>query len=227
MEDVAYDYEPIAYDVRRIDFLTVRDFIVRHHYAHGMTNNTAAAFGLFDGGHMIGALSFSTPCSEAVRASVFGQGLKDHITELSRLVILDVTPTNTESYFIARCLRMLKEAKEHIWGVVSFADPSAGHVGTIYQAGNARYYGQSTPERFFLDQAGRLRHRRQCGHNVSPQEAIERGWQPVKRAGKHRYCFLLPDSRAHRRRLLDLCQLPEAPYPKHGVTKNGRPGESA
>lgn len=215
-----YDYDPLSYSVRPIDFKTAREFVVQNHYSKGMTNNTSGAFGLFDKAFLIGVLSFSTPCSENVRGSVFGQDWKDRVTELSRLVILDVTPPNAESYFIARCLNQLKQDRPDLWAVVSFADPSAGHLGIIYQASNGLYYGQSTTSTAYLDTDGRLRHRRQCGRNISVSEAISRGWTPSARQGKHRYCFFLPDNRRHRNELLDRTLLARRPYPK-GSTNNG------
>ena len=219
--NTVYDFEPLRYDVRPIDFPMARDFVTQHHYSKGMTNNTSGAFGLFEKAWLVGVLSFSTPCSENVRASVFGEDFRDRVTELSRLVILDVTPNNAESFFIARCLNLLKTSKPYLWSVVSFADPSAGHVGTIYQASNAVYYGQSTASTAYIDAEGRLRHRRQCGHNISLAEASNLGWTPMRRLGKHRYNFLLPDNRSHRRDLLDRLMLESLPYPKSSVSKNG------
>ena len=85
---------------------------------------------------------FACPCSENVRASVFGDKYKDNVTELHRLHILDVTPKNTESWFIVRCLKLLKELKPQIEAVISFSDTTIGHNGTIYKATNAYRAGR-------------------------------------------------------------------------------------
>lgn len=149
---------------------------------------------------------FANPCSENVRSSVFGSEHKQHVTELHRLHILDVTPRNTESWFIARCFKQLKTIKPHIWAVISFSDLTEGHEGTIYKATNAFRLGSSPKATFYIDQEGRLRHPRQNGVNISKEEAKKRGWTPVKREGKNRFMWLLPDNKKHKKELVKLCE---------------------
>lgn len=96
---------------------------------------------------------FSHPASNLVLTNVFPGSATDS-TELGRLVLLDEVPGNGESWFVARCLRLLKA--EGIRGVVSFSDPvprtavdgrviMPGHVGTVYQALSAAIRGRSKP----------------------------------------------------------------------------------
>lgn len=200
-----------------LDSSTGKAFIREHHYSHG-SHNGPTCFGLYDNDVLIGVCAFATPCSENVRRSVFGAEHVDRVSELHRLVILDQTPTNTESWFIARALRLFKERRPQTWAVLSFADATEGHAGTIYQATNAIYTGTSGRATFYRDGDGRLRHPRQNGVNVTLAEAKVRGWTPVKRDGKHRYLFLLPDNRAHRRELMRMLVLTSLPYPKNEVT---------
>lgn len=202
----------IDYDARPIPSKVGKAFIKEHHYSHGC-HNGPTCFGLFDGERLIGVLAFATPCSENVRASLFGREHVNRVTELHRLVILDETPKNTESWFISRALKWLKDERPHLWAVLSFADGTEGHRGVIYQATNAIYYGTTSKATFYLDGDGRLRHPRQNGVNISKEVAAERGWTPVKRAAKHRYCFLLgtPSERRRNRKALVIDDLP---YPK-------------
>ncbi|MDL5351115.1 hypothetical protein [Microbacterium sp. zg-YB36] len=195
-----------GYTVRQIPGGMGRDFIKEHHYTKGC-HNGPMCWGLFDSERLIGVCAFATPSSENVRSSVFGVEHKSRVTELHRLVILDETPTNTESWFIVRALRGLQEYRPGIWAVLSFADGTEGHVGTIYQATNALYCGTTGRSRFWRDQTGRLRHPRQNGHNITPEEAAERGWVGEMRDAKHRYLFLLGDGPAHRRMLRRLVQV--------------------
>lgn len=68
------------------------------------------------------------------------------VRELKRLVLLDEVPKNSESKFIAWCLRWLrKNTKLKI--IVSFADPEYGHVGVVYKASNWIYDGVQKPDR--------------------------------------------------------------------------------
>lgn len=203
----------IPYTVRRIAGNTGKAFIVEHHYSRGC-HNGPMCWGLFDGDDLIGVCAFATPCSENVRASVFGREHKHRVTELHRLAVIDGTPRNTESWFIARSLRGLKQERPHIWSVLSFADSTQGHYGTIYQASNFLYCGSTGVATFYRDQNGRLRHPRQNGINISLDDARLRGWTPEKRDGKFRYLALLPDNRSHDRRLRAMVRLVSLPYPK-------------
>jgi len=204
------------FSVSRINSTLGKNFIREHHYSHGC-HNGPMTWGLFDKEALtlIGVIAFATPCSENVRRCVFGPGREHNVTELHRLVILDGTPSNTESWFIVRALRLLKERKPDIQAVLSFADSSEGHYGTIYQATNALFTGSTGRSRFYLDPDGRLRHPRQNGHNVTPQEAAAKGWTSTMRDSKFRYLYLL-GSPSERRRLRKEIILAPRPYPRKG-----------
>jgi hypothetical protein len=162
------------YIVKKIDCKTAKDYIRKNHYSHGCHNGPSPCYGLFENNNLIGVLMFATPCSENVRASVFGKEHKDSVTELHRLHILDVTPKNTESWFISRCLKLLKNDKPNIKAVITFSDSTEGHNGTIYKATNAYRIGQTGSATFFIDETGRLRHPRQNGVNISKEQSEER-----------------------------------------------------
>lgn len=206
------------YDVRAIPGKLGREFIREHHYSRSC-HNGPMCWGLFEGERLLGVCAFATPNSENVRASVFGSEHKDSVTELHRLVVLDGTPTNTESYFIARAIRGLRERRPRIRGVLSFADETEGHVGTIYQATNALYLGKTKARaRFWRDREGRLRHPRQSGVNITPHRAAEMGWVAEWRDTKHRYLFLV-GSKSDRKAARRLLKFDPMPYPK-SVTRN-------
>ncbi|PLR99512.1 Mom family adenine methylcarbamoylation protein [Bacillus sp. T33-2] len=194
----------IDYHIKQIKFTLAKEYIKNNHYSHGCHNGASPCFGLYDGQNLIGVLMFATPCSEMVRSSIFGEEYKQSVIELHRLHILDGTPKNTESWFISRCLKLLKEIRPHIWAVLTFADQTEGHNGTIYKATNALRLGASTKRTFYLDETGRLRHPRQSGKNISKQEAEKMGWTPVKREGKFRFMWLLPDDKRHKKELNEL-----------------------
>ena len=185
----------IDYSVRKIPCKIAKEYIIEHHYAHGCHNAPSPCYGLFDGERLIGVLMFATPCSEAVRASLFGSEHKSSVIELHRLHILDITPKNTESWFISRCLKLLQVDKPNVRGVISFSDSTQGHSGTIYKATNAYRCGMTGKATFYLDGDGRLRHPRQNGVNISREMAESRGWQPIKRNSKYRYVYIIGDKR--------------------------------
>lgn len=203
------------YIVRRITTKEAKEYIHKHHYSHGSHHSPSPCYGLFDGDNLIGCLMFATPCSERVRASIFGKEYVSKVIELHRLHILDVTPRNTESWFISRCLKKLHEDRPDIWAVVSFSDSTEGHTGIIYKATNALYYGKSAKQTFYLDKENRLHHPRQCGVNISREKAKELNWIPTKRQAKYRYLWLLPDSKSYKRKLQGMMKINIFPYEQH------------
>lgn len=199
--------------VEKVAASIAKPFVREHHYSHGI-HNGPMTYGLFDAEELIGVLAFATPSSEAVCSSVFGDEKKRSVTELHRLVLLDRVPKNAESFFISRALKLLKFDRPYYKAVLSFADSTQGHVGTIYQACNALYCGTTASATFYLDADGRLRHPRQNGVNITRDMAKEKGWSPVRRGAKHRYLFLLPQSKAEAKVLRKELLLDVMPYPR-------------
>jgi hypothetical protein len=203
---------PDTYLVRRIPGSMGRDYLREHHYSHSC-HNGPMTWGLFDNERLLGVCAFATPCSENVRASVFGRDAVDNVTELHRLFVEDGTPSNTESWFIKRAIQGLLSERPLIHGILSFADSTEGHKGTIYQASNAMFCGMTGRARFWRDPHGSLRHPRQNGHNVTPDEARSYGWIAEMRDAKLRYLFVVgspAERKTWRRRVL----LRPVPYPK-------------
>lgn len=198
--------------MRQVSGKVGREFIKKHHYSGGC-HNGPMCWGLFDGETLVGVCAFATPNSENVRASVFGKEHVDRVTELHRLVVLDQTPTNTESWFIVRALAGLLVYRPQLWAVLTFADGTEGHVGVIYQATNATYTGTTGRARFYRDTTGRLRHPRQNGHNVTLVEAEDKGWVPEWRDAKHRYVYFV-GSPAERRKHRRMAALEPKPFPR-------------
>ena len=190
----------IPYIVRKVSARDAKSYIHTHHYSHGSHNGPSPCYGLFDVDEMIGCLMFATPCSENVRASVFGKEHKQRVVELHRLHIMDITPKNTESWFISRCLKRLQVDRPETKAVISFSDSTEGHSGIIYQATNFLFCGTTGKAQFFRDQSGRLRHPRQNGVNISITDAKEMGWSAERRGAKNRYIYVL--DRQWKKRLL-------------------------
>lgn len=196
----------IDYQVSRISCKVAKEYIIANHYTHGCHNSPSPCYGLFDKEKLIGVLMFATPCSEAVRSSVFGKGYENWVTELHRLHILDVTPKNTESWFISRCFKLLKQDKPEIRAIISFSDSTQGHEGIIYRATHFYYCGTSRVATFYLDSSGRLHHPRQNGVNITKELANTKGWKPCKRGAKNRYIYILAHTKKERKELISMCK---------------------
>lgn len=178
---------PRAYDVALIPGdATARTFVQTHHYS-GSYPAARVRCGLYHRGDLAGVAVFSVPIHPAVVSGVFGPLAPARAVELGRFVLLDEVPGNGETWFLARCFALLRRLG--FAAVISHADPTArttednrevfpGHVGTIYQAFNARYVGRSQARTLkLLPDATVLSDR-----THQKMRAGERGWQ----AGAHR-----------------------------------------
>lgn len=181
-------FEPARYTVHHIDEITARTFVQRHHYA-GTWPAAIHRLGLFDGDVLVGVAVYASPVQAKVLTNMFPE-LEPYrqSVELSRFVLEDAVPGNAESWFIARCHRMLLDLG--VRGVVSFSDPVPrrlpsgvlfkGHIGFIYQASNAVYTGTSAPRTvLLLERSGtaQLLHERALAKvraQDSGHEAVER-----------------------------------------------------
>lgn len=148
-----YDVAPIASDA------VAKRFVTGHHYS-GSYPSAIQRYGLYERGELVGVavLSGGTNTKSLTNTfpslAPFAESL-----ELGRLVLVDAVPANAESWMLARVWELA--AATGVRGVLSLSDPMPrttrdgrvvmpGHVGAIYQAGNARYLGRATPRTLTL-----------------------------------------------------------------------------
>lgn len=168
-----YEVAPIP------DDRTARTFVETNHYS---SSYPAARFrhGLYWGGLLVGVAVFSVPMQGAVLDRL--PCPRAAAVELGRFVLLDRVPANGETWMLARCFELLR--REGIEGVVSFSDPMprirddggvvhGGHVGTIYQAGNAVYTGPTARRTLRLLADGTV----MSARAISKIRGRERGWR--------------------------------------------------
>lgn len=176
-----------AHDVAEIASDSIaRAFVKAHHYS-GSYPAARFRFGLYELGQLVGVAVFSHPARNAVITNVFPTLPIRACVELGRFVLLDRVAGNGETWFLARCFELLRtHPTKPIVGVVSFSDPLArttlageivmpGHVGTIYQAANARYLGRGRGDTISLLPDGRVLARR----SYQKIRGGERGWRPM------------------------------------------------
>ena len=140
------------YEVRRIPHKEAAPFIIAHHYAHGCANTSTETFGLFRRDAIVGAALWMPPtrvAAESVDPFDWRQ-----VIALSRLAVAPSEPTNAASLFIGAMLRTLNA--ERRWTcLLTYADESQGHEGTIYKATNWSYLGRTKPETRWIDSNGK------------------------------------------------------------------------
>lgn len=127
--------------IKRVEVKEIKELIETIHYSHSINGlKVSYCFGLYQEDKLIGGIIYG---SVAMRNAWKKYAEKEEdIIELRRLVCVDEAPRNTESYFIGRTLRWLKQNTE-IKRVVSYADSYYGHSGIIYKASNFKLVGQT------------------------------------------------------------------------------------
>ena len=127
----------------------VVDFIEYWHYSKNVNGlTTDYCFKLLDvDGNMIGAMIYG----KIAMANVWKKyaDKEDDLIELKRLCCIDNTPKNTESFFIGKTLRWLHD-NTNIKTVISYADTTYQHSGTIYKASNFTHVGMTAPGRVIM-----------------------------------------------------------------------------
>lgn len=140
-----------------------------------------------------------------IGVAIYGNPMSRHygkeVLELRRLCLIDDTPKNTESFFIARTLKWLEKNTKYS-SVVSFADPNHGHQGVIYKASNFKYDGRESngnprilqygDKQIHLRQLYQKRDGQYDARATELQAAVTSGEaEIIKQEKKHRYTYSL------------------------------------
>ena len=142
------------FTVEEVPRKSVVKFIEKHHYSHNVNGvQSLYHYGLFTEGNfgihkMIGAMMYAHPSMPAT-AATYNPINPTKCLELRRLVCIDATPKNTESFFIGQTFKLLKRDTD-MEVIVSFADQHHGHTGVIYKATNFDYLGETSRGRILM-----------------------------------------------------------------------------
>ena len=156
------------FTVEHVNRKAIVSFIEKHHYSHNVNGiQSYYHFGLFREGNfgiptMIGAMLYAMPSMPATAAKYN----PINPMELRRLVCIDDTPKNTESYFIGKTFKWLKQNTD-VEVIVSFADQHYGHSGVIYKATNFEYIGETASARILMVD-GKEYHSRSLNQTARP-----------------------------------------------------------
>ena len=144
------------------------------HYSRSTRGvNGKINLGIVFGGVVYGAAIIGQPATPNV-ANKYSEKGTLKVLELRRFCCVDETPKNTESYFLSKIAWWIKRNTD-CNRIISFADETYGHKGTIYKAANWKEAGKSAPEKK-IEWNGFRYHRRALWQHKRPNR-----WRPSKR----------------------------------------------
>jgi len=186
------------YYIKPMDRCDIKDFIEKYHYSKNINGvKSDYCFGMFEKetNNMVGAMIYGG-MAMANQYKKYGEKQED-VTELRRLVLIDDTPKNSESFFIGYSIKWLKK-NTNIKVIVSYADPNYGHVGTIYKATNFKHVGMTSKGRVIIwdnkkyhDKTIRTKYKGELKPFAKKvKDALENGEAYYKKQdGKHIYVY--------------------------------------
>lgn len=203
-----------GYEVHPIPSSEALAVVVKNHYLH-RRGPASHCYGLFDDmGAMVGVITYGKPASHSLCKGICGPEEEEHVIELTRLWIADITPKNAESFLISRSLKMLPP---HIDIVVSFAEISAGHTGVVYQATNWIYTGMSDKHVIWLIDGETSKHQRHLfdsyGGITEAKKVLGDRMIRAERPRKHRY-IMFRGSKTRRKELRKKLRYEVQSYPR-------------
>lgn len=166
--------------VEKVSIKFFSDFI-QAHYLGKRPAIVTLSMGLFENGWARGIICFALP---PIQTNI-RYGCKTW--EFARMWVDDIMPRNTETFFIARCIRYIKKNHPDVKMLVTYADPSAGHTGTVYRAANWTFDGYTDggrkPRQDYISN----------GRKYSRRSHIPKGqeYEKVDRVSKARFIYPL------------------------------------
>jgi hypothetical protein len=186
--------------VRDVPAKDLASMMTTRHYLHTMPNGAVACFGVFLDSELVGGVVFTMGARHG-HYLLAGSNSSDVVT-LARLYLDDEIPKNAESRVLGIVTREMRR-RHGARALLSYADPTVGHTGTIYKAAGSTYMGRGEPARYLDFGDGQLRHPRSISSvygTCSPRRLARMGVHvtAVRTEGKHRFYYLLDSSWAWR-----------------------------
>lgn len=147
------DFRRGEWEIRDVDGGQARALVRQHHYSQGGSNTGVFYHGLYrKSDQRLSGVAWWLPPTRVAAESV-NRGQWQRVLALSRLVVLPDVPTNGASFLMAGSIRMIRTGDKWV-SLVTYADESQGHTGTIYRATNWTYVGKTGPYPRWVDAQG-------------------------------------------------------------------------
>lgn len=128
--------------IKPIPLKEAKPFILEYEYLGTMSTRIIQCFGLYYNNILSGAIVFSLPPSKGVTESVLGKKHKDKVCVLSRGACAYWAHPHSGSKLISFGTRWMSQNTQYKC-FIAYGDPKANEIGTLYQACNWIYTGQT------------------------------------------------------------------------------------
>ena len=175
------------------DAKAARHAVMHWHYSKKMPIGRLLKYGIWEDGQFIGAMLFGRGASSSY-GHAFGLE-HNEVCELVRVAMTNHTTPVTRCIAIA--VKQIKKTQPGLRLILSYADPDAGHTGTIYRAGAWVYLGLTDSKTKYLVD-GQWVHQREVtsgafGGVKRYTQAQMDSFPSKKTAPKHKFGMALDD----------------------------------
>ena len=169
------------------------------HYAKAIPINPMG-FSIFENGEWAGVITYSLGANMNI-AKEFGLA-NGQVIELTRVALNGKQSSTSKALSLS--LKLIKKKLPLCKIILSYADKGQSHIGTIYQASNWIYLGDSRSSGVEVFANGRWMHKRQFDGMAKKPKDTQKRIKP----GKHKYIYPLDKA------LIPMCKALAKPYPK-------------
>ena len=166
-------------------FKDIRHIFEEFHYKHGnMGGGISVCFKMFLSDELVGGAVLGLPRHQKKYPNAI---------DIRRMACTDLSPQNSESYFIGQIKKWLRDNTTHE-SILSYSDMTVGHIGTIYKASGFKESGKTSPSKYVV-YGEKTYHPRSLSidrdYSYKLREAVKTG-EAVVKTGLPKIIWVLP-----------------------------------
>jgi len=190
--EVYYDrLRKTDFEVRVVSLSIVQQLVKRYHYTHGGSNTATYRHGLFKSGAFFDdeclGVAWWIPPTKSASMATYPKNWQGCLS-LTRLVVVPGVPKNACSFLLSKSMKMIDRKR---WPcLVTYADESQLHNGTIYKATNWLEVGKTSPEATFVID-GRMISRKAGPHTRTRDEMESLGAEMIGRYSRIKFVHVV------------------------------------
>lgn len=174
--------------IKECRFADIRHLLEQFHYKKGnMGGGISTCFALYLDGEMVGGSVMGLPRHQKKYPKAI---------DIRRMVCTDDAPQNSESYFIGQIKKWIRDNTDYE-NILSYSDPTVGHLGTIYKASGFYNAGNTSKSKYVI-WGEKIYHPRSLSidrpYSYALREAVKKGEATVE-TGLPKIIWILPVKR--------------------------------